>query len=204
MSEQVEVRTAITSFNSANQEFDKNLAEVDAAVQQIKEQYKELSDSWHTLDVLRRRQLVKLMAEAGLDLCSYVSYNTGHRFGSNELERLGVYPSPQMRLFYRHLYYWRSSCSSPDSTNKRVKLDIYCPEHFAQMKQRVRPSEVDPRILDIESEVIRRDGRLYTLINDIDVTQAEMEYRPYPEALYHHFDLPKLPDKPRFDSQQIR
>lgn len=181
--------------------FQRSLAELAQTVQVVKTTAQEhqaartqAAAAWEQFRSLRESTLREILKEKGLDVCSKSSLP--HK-GVTELEVMGVFPIEQMRLHYRSVGVWRGG-HGYEHLDQKAELLQLCQQHFPDVPNHVASSKVENQ-LDIYSEVIARegDGRLVTVVNSIDVTDMPVS-QYYPEALYRHFGLQALPERPRW------
>lgn len=160
----------------------------------------EIQQRWQQLQEARQRALEAILADKELAVCS----NTNPHKGTTEEEKLGVFPSSQMRLLYGSVHtesMLEFSLSEGINTHYRrtVQLRRLCPEHFPPNPNLVSKTAHGNNI-NIISEVVERNGRLVTAMNavgvPIDVTDVPID-TTYSEQVYSHFGFPPLPVQPR-------
>lgn len=184
----------ITDFTKNLGGFREAVALTKEAKERSAEHQVEANRRFDKLKEVRREMLEQLLDERGLAVCS--NRLGHHREGAPEEEKLGVFPTSQLRLLLRSRVVSTGS-EYTESLKRKATLELLCPCHFPEEPNTVRPSrEKIGGELDIASEIVERDGRLVTVVNSIDVTDLPVE-RYYSEAIYRHFELPELPELPR-------
>lgn len=174
----------------------------------------ELYGKWKDVYFLRQRMLDKLLEERGVAVCSshrlppdaWLRVYSSNGINTEELnklspEDLGIFPKSQMRLhFSRHTLH--TGDHYMEHNEQFDELELLCPEHFPRDTNKSWGSNAGDKYKkgdDMESEVVEKDGRLFTVVDNIDVTDILVE-KPYlrDEAIYRYFGLPEIPDIPQW------
>lgn len=130
--------------------------------------------------------LQTILQERGLGVCS----EGHHRYGqAPTIENLGIFPATQLRYYYSSYYYERES-EGYFGSGRIGHIESLCPQHFPKDPNRMDWSEGASKA-NSYSEVVEIDGKLFTLVNNLDVTEVPI-VRHYPQELFAYFGIPTL------------
>ncbi len=174
-----------TEYSQLLEQFTQTVDTGVAAERVQRESYTTANSLRRHLEQLRRGMLEELLEVNGLGVCGEVY---SHKKG------LGVFPRGEMRLLYRGTLYkpW-----ARDLKTKFSKLELLCAEHFPKDPNKFLQPDFEDREVTFTSEVLERDGKLVTVVNNIDLTGVPLTVS-YTEEVYHHLGLPELPPYPKF------
>ena len=166
--------------------------------------------AYRKAEKLRDKIFQDTLKEKGLAVCSGFHFD-GEEAENPTAEQLGVYPRDKMRLYYRNFIVPRVGrdehgdvCS--ESFHKLISVKLYCPEHFPTDPDRIIDPESDK--YKICSEIVKRGREFFLTVNNQKITKLvkegdrdiEPDGKRYPNiAVYRHFGIPDLPEKPSFD-----
>jgi hypothetical protein len=193
-------------------DFEQTLSAVNEHIQKSKDnfraafaEFRNAEELYKTVEQLRKQMLQDTLKENGLSVCA------GHHFhdensGEPTEEQLGIYPSGSMKLYYYQDPVYTKQGEYEDSNYRTMWLKLLCPEHLPQIPEVVRPTETGT---EIKSEVIQKGDRFVLKVNGEDITELvnkgglgiepNGDNNPRVEV-YRHFDIPDLPERPKFDS----
>ncbi|GEM_PF-2682524 len=138
------------------------------------------------LELASLSALHMILKERGLGVCS----EGHHRYGQDPtIENLGIFPTDQLRYHYFSNYYERES-EGYFGSGRITQIESLCPQHFPKDPNQMTWSEGASRP-NLYSEVVERNGKLFTLVNNIDVTDVPIK-RSYPPQLFIYFSVPVL------------
>lgn len=174
----------------------------------------ELFHKWKDVYFERQRMLDALLEERGLAICSQDSDHYSQAWMMHngkpdpkevKPEEFGIFPKSEMRLHFRR-FTARAHQGHPslERLEQFQELELLCPKHFPKPKDTNKSwgSNAEERYKrgnDMESKVLKKDGRLVTVVDNVDVTHVLVE-RGYlgRDEIYQHLGLPELPAIPRW------
>ncbi|MBI3984855.1 MAG: hypothetical protein HY344_02820 [Candidatus Levybacteria bacterium] len=183
------------SYTELVEAFNQAANSSNALISQAADLQTEARARFEELAALRGRMLEEKLRQRGLTVCS----ETPGRHDENPdrpEDRLGVFPQGEMRLLYEAVTVWAGG-HGYEHLERDPVLKQLCPQHFpTKGLNLVWPSGHSSAKFDIRSEVVEHDGRLVTLVNEIDVTSLPPLRRGYTPDMYRHFGIPNLPTTP--------
>lgn len=153
---------------------------VQSQVWDFEEEEKKAKDE---LELAKLSLLHTILRERGLGVCSE-TYPV-HR--GDVPNKLGIFPVDLMRYLYTTYAYEGGDIYS--YTRRKTCIEWLCPQHFPASPNLVRVSAVHRNELDIKSELQQRDNRLFSVVNNIDVTDVPV-VRYYSREVCEYFNIP--------------
>lgn len=192
----------MTTIEAGHQGYHQTLAEYQATLTRLATSRQAVSEVRDTtfdllsnLEAIRKRQLETILEERGLGYCR--EGYPHHQYGTTDEEKVGIFPLSRLTLYYRDTNGWTGS-EYTEHRERTRSLRSRCSIHLPKITTWARISPEYPEEgLEIGCPVVEREGRIFTVINNIDVTEL-LESPWYPEEIYQNFGLPSLPPQPKY------